>query len=333
MTKNTRQMLMKDKEITPDIFLECKDMRDKCIDRIELLDKVKQIFLLPELECLTTKQLADYFEVGVEAIQTQYKRNKIEFNEDGVSLKKISDFKSRCCSGRTTLKMVQRKGFVELTDKNGITISIPYCGIKCFPKRAILRMGMLLQDSRVAKEIRTQLLNVFEHTTSEQKIAELTKEEGYITDIVTNLLHNNPDKVLVSLTDYHNYITRKITAIQENNKQLSDKIESDKPLVEFANQVKEADNAITIDEMCRLMHDGNMNMGRIRFYKWLRMKGYLMKNNLPYQKYINNGYFKVAEYLYSTAYDIRTATKTMITGKGQVAIMEVLRKEYSKMRK
>lgn len=87
MTKNARQMLMGDIETTPDIFLESKDMRDKCISRIELLDKVKQIFLLPELECLTTKQMADYFEVGYEAIQSQYKRNKNEFEEDGVVLK------------------------------------------------------------------------------------------------------------------------------------------------------------------------------------------------------------------------------------------------------
>lgn len=88
MTKDARQMLMGDKDMTPDIFLGSKEIRDKCINKIELLDKVKQIFLLPELECLTTKQMADYFEVGTEAIQSQYKRNKNEFDEDGVILKK-----------------------------------------------------------------------------------------------------------------------------------------------------------------------------------------------------------------------------------------------------
>lgn len=31
-------------------------------------------------------------------------------------------------------------------------------GIRCFSKRAILRIGMLLRDSEVAKEVRTQLL-------------------------------------------------------------------------------------------------------------------------------------------------------------------------------
>lgn len=39
---------------------------------------------------------------------------------------------------------------------------IPNRGIRCFSKRAVLRFGMLLRDSEVAKEVRTQLLNIKE---------------------------------------------------------------------------------------------------------------------------------------------------------------------------
>lgn len=46
-----------------------------------------------------------------------------------------------------------------------------------FPKRAILRVGMLLRDSEVAKEVRTQLLNIEEHTAAEVKTYEIDYEQ------------------------------------------------------------------------------------------------------------------------------------------------------------
>ncbi|PDY07989.1 hypothetical protein COM83_33620, partial [Bacillus cereus] len=46
-----------------------------------------------------------------------------------------------------------------------------------FPKRAILRVGMLLRDSEVAKEVRNQLLNIEEHTATEVKTYEIDYEQ------------------------------------------------------------------------------------------------------------------------------------------------------------
>lgn len=141
-------------------------------DRIEVLDKVKQLLLIPEMECMTVKQVADYFEVPFDTIKTQYKSNRDEFDSDGVCLKTPTEFKSTSGLNSTTRKMAQTRTFLEITLDDNTTIAIPNCGVKCFPKRAVLRMGMLLRDSRIAKEIRTQLLNVFEHATTEQRVAE-----------------------------------------------------------------------------------------------------------------------------------------------------------------
>ena len=41
---------------------------------------------------------------------------------------------------------------------------LPNRGMKLFPKRAILRVGMLLRDSEIAKEIRTRLLDIVQDT-------------------------------------------------------------------------------------------------------------------------------------------------------------------------
>ena len=53
---------------------------------------------------------------------------------------------------------------------NGKILTISNAGIKVFPKRAILRIGMLLTGSEVSSEIRSQLLNICLLYTSGSRI-------------------------------------------------------------------------------------------------------------------------------------------------------------------
>ena len=52
-------------------------------------------------------------------------------------------------------------------------------------------------------------------------------------------------------------------------------------------------------------------------------------NNIPYQRYIDGGYFEVKESTYETAYGTKTSITTKVTGKGQIYITEKLRKEFT----
>lgn len=223
MTKQTRQMLMGDVEMTPDVFLGSKELRDKCIERIELLDKVKQILLLPELECLTTKQLAEYFEVGYEAIRAQYKRNKKEFDEDGVAIRPLDDFKNLNRSGRTVKNMVQQNGKLVIMLTDDTELIIPNRGTICFPKRAILRMGMLLQGSRVSQEIRTQLLNAVENTTPEQRTSAIDEEISLTNAIGAAFATGNMMKFAEACMSLDAYRKRYITEMEQRNAKLTKK--------------------------------------------------------------------------------------------------------------
>ena len=50
---------------------------------------------------------------------------------------------------------------VENTKKGlNVTFKIPSRGLTLIPKRALLRIGMLLRDSEVAKEVRSRLLDI-----------------------------------------------------------------------------------------------------------------------------------------------------------------------------
>lgn len=117
---------------------------------------------------------------------------------------------------------------------------------------------------------------------------------------------------------------------ETERQQLRDKIEADKPLVEFADHVSNASNLIDIGTLAKIARDERIDMGRTRLFDWLRDNGYLMSapgsKNQPYQKYIEQGLFKVREYTYKTPYGDKVATKTMVTGKGQMFFVEKLRK-------
>jgi anti-repressor protein len=70
-------------------------------------------------------------------------------------------------------------------------------------------------------------------------------------------------------------------------------------------------------------------MGRNKLFEWLRNNKYLMKNNIPYQNYIDNHYFEIVEYSVKTPYGDKLVVKTLITGRGQIKLLEKIRKEIN----
>lgn len=111
-------------------------------------------------------------------------------------------------------------------------------------------------------------------------------------------------------------------------RQLNEKIEQDKPLVDFANHVSASENLIDMGTMARLAKKENIPIGRTRLFKWLRKKGILMNNNLPYQRYIEAGYFEVKESVREFPTGTVIFPQTMVTGKGQQYLIRLLKAEY-----
>ncbi len=99
--------------------------------------------------------------------------------------------------------------------------------------------------------------------------------------------------------------------------QLNERIRHDQPLVKFAEQVSVTENLIDMNEMAKLAREENVPIGRNRLFSWLRSKGILMGNNLPYQRFIDQGYFAVKESVFETGSMSKTYQQTFVTGKGQ----------------
>lgn len=134
-----------------------KEQREENIGKIEVLDKVGKLLHLGKTEFSTVKQVAEYFEVPEDSIQRVYQRHKNEIDSDGVRYESSEEIIEKLIESGVQLKIESFSG-KKIVDG----IVVPNRGMKLFTKRAVLRIGMLLKKSKVAAELRTRLLDVYE---------------------------------------------------------------------------------------------------------------------------------------------------------------------------
>lgn len=121
---------------------------------------------------------------------------------------------------------------------------------------------------------------------------------------------------------------KKIELREQQLREKDAQLELQKPKVDFADHVTDSDNAIDMGTFAKYAQKQGITMGRNTLFKWLRDQGVLMDNNVPYQRYLNAGWFKVIELTYNTGSGQYTNPKTLVTGKGQVALINYIRKNY-----
>jgi len=106
------------------------------------------------------------------------------------------------------------------------------------------------------------------------------------------------------------------------------KLIEQKPLVDFAETIASSTDTILIRELAKIVNDEDIPMGQNRLYDWLRSNGIMMKGKTePYQSYIDSGYFEIREGVANTPYGSKITKTTMVTPKGQMFIIEKLRRE------
>lgn len=198
-------------------IVENKELREKVAGRVEVLDRVKELLLLPQLEMMTMQQVADYYEVDYKTVNMCYLRNKEEINMDGASKIPVKSMVSRF---QQDVEIVSSQGYKEFKLSEDVTLRVPNVGIVLFPKRAILRIGMLLRDSEVAKEVRTQLLNIVENSSDETKKQEIDNELSLFNDLGRAVMHGSMEEVMVAVQGIVQYQRRHIEKLSAENEEV-----------------------------------------------------------------------------------------------------------------
>ena len=135
------------------VLTESRTMRAQTAGRVDVLDKVKALALLPDGTHATTEIVASFYEVDVEAINSTVRRNRSELEENG--LRKLTGAELREYKESTGGQSDQRLG------RSG--------SLRLFTRRAILNVGQLLTESDVARQVRTYLLEVEEAAAPEAR--------------------------------------------------------------------------------------------------------------------------------------------------------------------
>lgn len=157
----------------------------------------------------------------------------------------------------------------------------------------------------------------FEKWVFDDVLPSIRKNGVYMTQKTLEKALESPDFLIELAT--------KLKEEKEARKLAEEKIEQQQPLVNFANKVSKCSNSISMGKMAKLLSDENIKVGRNTLFSWMRQKKILMKDNIPYQKYIDSGYFEVKESTFETPYGLKSQLTTLVTGKGQIYITEKLR--------
>lgn len=190
--------------------------------------------------------------------------------------------------------------------KGGAETTLPTNGgmqsIIIIPERDVYRLVMRSKKPEAEK---------FENWVVSEVLPQIRKTGGYIP------IHDQMNE--------NEILSRAFLIANKTIEQQKLKLKRQQHLVEFANHVTNSSNALDMGQFAKVVYEENIPLGRNKLFKWLRDKKYLMRNNVPYQKYIDNGYFKVIEVTYETPYGLQVDTKTLVSGKGQIKILEKLK--------
>jgi phage antirepressor YoqD-like protein len=219
-------------------LMESRSIRNKMVSRTDVLDKVKKLNMLPDDTHVTVEMAANYYEVDRNTLKKIVDRHKDELVSDGMKL--LNNWEIR-----NLLKIGGRGHAVP------DIIKLPKAYF--LSRRAVLRIGMLLRDSEVAKAVRSYLLNVEEIA---RDTAPLVTEQAVM--------------------------------------ELAKRLEELAPKGEAFDHYLGGEKSMSMEEVAKALDFEGV--GRNNLFKILRQEGILQNGygdrwNLPYQTYVNKGYF------------------------------------------
>jgi Prophage antirepressor len=149
----------------------------------------------------------------------------------------------------------------------------------------------------------------------------IRKHGIYATPQTIEQMLEDPDAMISVLTA--------LKAERQQRASLEAKVELDKPFTSFARTIANSSAAILVGDFAKLVcNSEDIRIGRNRLFRWLRENGYITHDNKPYQRYVEQGLLEVRESLVSTIKGELIKTTTLVTGKGQMVLLDALQREF-----
>lgn len=153
----------------------------------------------------------------------------------------------------------------------------------------------------------------FKHWVTSEVLPSIRKNGGYIA----NQENLTPEQIVANaLIVAQNIISQKDKQIEEM-----------KPKADFFDAVADSKTAISMNEVSKVL--GIKGLGRNNLFEFLRDNAILDRWNVPYQKYIDCGWFRVIEQKYTKNGEEHISIKTLVYQKGVDAIRRKIEAQRS----
>lgn len=212
---------MRIKKQENDNIISDRSLRDKCVGHYEVLERVKELLLLPDTDLMSINHVAEYYEVTPGWIKELYGNHREEIDSDGTEILPRGYYNG---SKLKPTSIEQKQTSVTYTFEDGQIVTINNRGLKAFSKRAVLRIGMLLQQSNVAARIRTALLDIEEKVSDEVKVQDIKEEQRLMLNVGMAYASGDINAMLKATTEYNAFQNRHIEKLKNDNKALADGI-------------------------------------------------------------------------------------------------------------
>ena len=146
----------------------------------------------------------------------------------------------------------------------------------------------------------------FETWVFDEVIPSIRKHGAYMTPEKIEEVLMNPE-----------FIIKLATELKEEKQ----KVAQLQPKADFYDTVASSESLLSMADVAKVLDKG---IGRNRLFKLLRSRGILQSNNVPYQRFVDAGYFKVVENSYMAGDNAIVSTVTYVKQKGVDYIRKLL---------
>ena len=283
-------------------LVNSKNDRDLVMEeknKTRLLDMLRKFGTV--VDYMTSDLVAKFYGVNEDTLQKLATRNVDELNKYGYRVYK----KSEILNGR----------LVHLEN-------IPNRGLRLYPIEAVIVVGMMLTESKVAEQLRSEIIK---ELFSDNKPSALTRKE----ELILSLYNSKGGQDAI-------FISKELTAIEveeatrpliEKNEKLENEVA--KLRLELTNIKSES---IQLGEFGVWLksHNPSLKIGRNLIFKFCKDKGYvvvLYKQNHASSFMVNNGYFENRSELVDAKHGIRDNNTIFITKKGMIRLIKEIYEE------
>ena len=154
----------------------------------------------------------------------------------------------------------------------------------------------------------------FKHWVTSDVLPTIRKNGMYMNQSVAQQVIDNPTEFLARAVLLANDQIEKLKL--ENSKL--------KPKAEFYDTVASTEDLMSMGDVAKLL---DMGIGRNKLFAFLRNKGVLRPNNVPYQRYVDAGYFKLVESKVANGESTMVFTATFVKQRGIDYIRKLIKDE------